>query len=449
MKNTIQTLIGKLKPSCNKKLYSSLRFEVIETGDKFKFISKTKKDLQIQVGDQTLEFNENMKFPKDITNVKNISVLSFSDVKFQIGQNYSDSVYKIYLSDEQIDSVKSIMFNNTNIFENNHYEYSVSKLDEFWCISVSKHLENVSYKATVNFDSTYPSIQIENSCLESNSDFDITEMVSKKLSINIPNSIQGKISIGHKLFDINEYMDKNLIPDIRSSKLYVLDLNQEIKKWNNEDITVTVFPQNFTPVQKQINLNEGQNVIKFDQDEFNSLSTIKVCYPIELDVNPRISYIDTSIDLDIIPDGIQSQIYNSYSKTSKTENKQEFVFKSVIPGKLRVFHTDGFVNSKFDDACKDVEINIDKSKTINLNPSPRKVHLRLTNDRSKPVTVDINDTSEYIAPDDMKKLEAKLKEDDNIIKIYNESGSILTRKCLDKYECMALSEETVTGFSNN
>lgn len=449
MKNTLQNLIGRVKPYSNKKLYSSLRFEVIETRDKYKFICKDGKDLRIQVGDQSLDFTENMEFSKDITDDKNISVSSFSNVKFQMGQNYSNGVYNIYVSDNQIESIKSILFNGTNIFENNYYEYSVTKLDEFWCIKVSQYLDNVSYNATIEFNSNYPSVQIEDSYMESNSDFDITDIVSKELSINIPNDIQGKISIGHKSFGIDECMDKNLIPDIKSSKLYVLDdLNQKIEKWNNEDITVTVFPENYTPIQKQIDLNKGQNIVKFNQDEFNDLSTIRVCYPSELDVNPRISYIDTNIDLNIIPDGIQNQIYNSYSKTSTSGGKQEFVFNSVIPGKLRVFHTDGIVHSKFDDACKELEVSTNESRSISLSPNPRKVHLRLTNDKSKPVTVDINNMSEYIAPDDMKKLEAELK-NTNTIKIYDEKGNILAKKCLDKYECLALSEDKVTEFSNN
>lgn len=449
MKNTLQNLIGRVKPYSNEKLYSSLRFEVIETRDKYKFICKDGKDLRIQVGDQSLDFTENMEFSKDITDDKNISVSSLSNVKFQMGQNYSNGVYNIYVSDNQIESIESILFNGTNIFENNYYEYSVTKLDESWCIKVSQYLNNVSYDATIEFNSNYPSVQIEDIYMESSSDFDITDMVSKELSINIPNNIQGKISIGHKSFGIDECMDKNLIPDIKSSKLYISgDLNRRIEKWNNEDITVTVFPENYTPIQKQIDLNKGQNIIKFSRDEFNDLSTIRVCYPSKLDVNPRISYIDTSIDLNIIPDSIQNQIYNSYSKTSKAGGEQEFVFNSVIPGKLRVFHTDGIVNDKFDDACKELEISTDKSKTINLNPNPRKIHLRLTNDKSKPVIVDINNMSEYIATNDMKKLEAELK-DTNIIKIHEEKGNILAKKCLDKYECLALSENKVTEFSNN
>jgi hypothetical protein len=210
-------------------------------------------------------------------------------------------------------------------------------------------------------------------------------------------------------------------------------------------------PKNYVPIQKTEELNKELTKINFNISEFDELSEIKARYPIDLDVNPRISYHKPDCDLDIVPDGIQRSIYDQYVSKEESDDEQVFIFKSVIPSeRLTVMHTSrgcGF-GSRFDGFGKSLEVRSGDKKDVYVKPEPRKIHFRVENDTKNPVEVNINENTEYIESDELVKLKAGLCDEDNKIEFKDSSGDIIVSKSLDRYEAMALSETTVTEFKH-
>lgn len=442
-------MIQKIKGYLSQKnvLYESLNVLVTKENGEYVFKFKGKRGTResytdIQVGDEKYRLEDELRFSEDITNKSNITVKRHGDVKFEIGDNYSDTTFRLYITQDQLENMNDLVLNQQNVLEK-ELELSVSKLDDIWCLSINGLRENVNYKINADFASGYPDLRIDGMKSNSDQELDLTTVTNPYINCQLPINFTGEILINKRKRDIKEINSVNKpLKEFSHSSLFgdINELDQKIQEWNNQSVTVTVKPDDYTPVQKTENTSDSPNNITnitFEKSSFVECGTIMVEYEKDINVFPWISYAETDYDTDIIDENI---------RCSRSEGNKYIFDKTVVPSeKIKIFHSRSSYYW-FEDSCVKTSIQSGETKTLTINPELRRVGLSLTNDLDEPVTVSLNDNSAYV--EDSVEIESEVG-GENTIEIKNTKGDILLSETVTVETLIQYNSSNISQLINS
>jgi hypothetical protein len=422
----------------NETLYESSYLTVTEEDDEYVFTPERPRDhTEIIVGSNRYQLeNKSLNFSKELIHKNNATVYR-NQTKFTLGETLSQSTINVYLNETQIQNLTELTLNGENaLTTNSEFEYTVSKLDDLWCITLSNLLENIPYRLELLLDGGMPDIKVQDINGSDGTNIDVSRMEERFVTCSAPSHMNGDFLVNKSATPFNK-LNGNTQPltEFTASSMYLYedeDIQESIQQWNNTEIQVVARPNNYTNVSKIQELTEQTTLFKFNESEFNELASVTITYPEHIDANPWISHKETEYDAEHYPEYVKQ--YNRDGNTYMFE-------KSVYPSQeIVIFHGEMLF---FEDNTTRTSVKSGETKTFEPELIQKKIRFTLENDTEESVLLELNDKTCHIKPENKKTIETDIT-DENQISLTTNRGKEIITKTLNRQQILQNKNTTVS-----
>jgi hypothetical protein len=439
MKHMLERIRRLVNPT--ETLYESPYLTVTEEDDEYVFTPERPRDhTEIIVGSNRYQLeSKTLNFSKQLIHKNNAAVYR-NQTKFTLGETLSQSTINVYLNETQIQNLTELTLNRQNaLTTNSEFEYTVSKLDDLWCITLSNLLENIPYRLELLLDGGMPDIKVQDINGSNGTNIDVSRMEERFVTCSVPSHMNGDFLVNKSATPFNE-LNGNTQPltEFTASSMYLYedeDIQESIQKWNNSEIQVVARPNNYTNFSKIQELTEQTTLFKFNESEFNELATVTITYPEHIDANPWISHKETEYDAEHYPEYVKQ-----YNRDDNTYTFEQSVYPSE---EIVIFHGDMLW---FEDNTTRTSIESGETKTFEPELTQKKIRFTLENDTEQSVLFNLNDETIHIKPDNQDAIETSIT-DENPISVTTTNGKKLVSKTLNRREILENKNTTVSQIS--
>lgn len=363
-------------------------------------------NLRLVLDNEEYKIEDEMEFSMEYLESENAVLLASYRVCHRFGNEKSDKSVNIVISNEQIKDIRSIEINRESIAKtDNDFEIDVYEFDDSSILSLYNIHKNVPFRITLKFYGSKPELNI-NKLKPRNQYLDVPDIKDQLLLIQSDKKIRGKI-----IFN-SEFISK----DIKLDEIYEIGADQSIyceeseigdriESWNDIDYELIIRPDNYKPIKRTIRSINGDTIIvNIKEEDLVETSTLIVKYPDwVVGIQPRLRH--KNVDP-----------HNKYPKKEKI-GRNKYKFKRIFPNeRTKLYHGGKF--RKFENgAIPFSELNSAESKEVHLMLNPRYKGIKLESMHEKPVNFIIQDQSYQISNDKSKTVTIDLNDIDESISI--------------------------------